>query len=183
LALYKAVGVTYVVSAAVGGASFTLANTAVTQAYTGSTGFFSNQPLYTSAINAADFFPVAAQSGLITTTSGQVASATARSAGTIYTLLTSVNGGRTFSAVPTASLPTGYLVTAQAQVSPIKLAADRSVYGITWDNSMHGWIFGFGYIMSTQNGGSTWVYETPSDVGVTSVTPKVAAIASVPTTY
>lgn len=37
--------------------------------------------------------------------------------------------------------------------------------------------------MATQNGGATWVLETPTDVGVASVTPSVLAIASVPTTY
>lgn len=37
--------------------------------------------------------------------------------------------------------------------------------------------------MSTQNGGVSWVLETPSDVGVQTVSPKVVAIATVPTTY
>ena len=32
------------------------------------------------------------------------------------------------------------------------------------DNTMHGWIYGYGSILSTHNGGLTWVYETPNSL-------------------
>lgn len=137
-----------------------------------------------SPTKAVDFYPVAAVAGYTPTTGATiVSSGVPRAKGQIYNILISKDGGRTFAAAPTAGLPTGYVQTSYTHKTTDAFVTDNSVYGITWDNAQHGWIYGYGYIMSTQNGGATWVYETPADVGVTSVTPKVSALASVPTTY
>lgn len=176
---------------------------------------------------AVDFYPTAAIAGFQPTSGATiVSSGVPRAKGQVYTILLSRDGGKTFAAAPTAGLPTGFVVTSFTHATTDRLITDRSVYGITWDNAQHGWIFGcaaplllgrttwprraaapacplirhhdhcplltharassrrrYGFIMSTQNGGTTWTYETPSDVGVASVTPRVSAIASVPTTY
>lgn len=132
------------------------------------------------AVKKVDFYPVAAVTGLTVISPGTtVSSGVPRAKGQIYTILMSKDAGKTFMAAPTAGFPTGFVQTAFGGAA----VTDRAVYGITWDNANHGWVYGYGFIMSTQNGGVSWVYETPADVGVTTVTPKVAVIASVPTTY
>lgn len=95
---------------------------------------------------AADFYPVAAVAGFQPTsgTPTIVSSGVPRAKGQIYTILVSRDGGKTFAAAPTAGLPTGYVVTSFTHAATDALTTDRSVYGITWDNAQHGWIYGCG---------------------------------------
>jgi len=63
-------------------------------------------------------------------------------------------------------------------------AGTLDVAGIVWDNNKHGWVYGQGFVLATQNGGATWYAETP--VGIVtggSANNQVWALASVPTTY
>ena len=58
-----------------------------------------------------------------------------------------------------------------------------NLMGIVWDNAMVGYIYGRNVIMSTHNGGMTWVAETPNTI-VTAGTPiTLYALGVVPTTY
>lgn len=38
------------------------------------------------------------------------------------------------------------------------------VYGVTWDNNMVGYMYGYQTILSTHDGGATWIAETPNQI-------------------
>lgn len=99
-------------------------------------------------------------------------------AGTSFTVLTSTDGKNFFPA--TSNFPAGFKVTGTTNPSTLS----NSVYGITWDNTMHGFMYGDSFILSTQDGGKNWVYETPNNL-ITQTSPagQITCIANVPTTY
>lgn len=90
--------------------------------------------------------PVAAQTGLQTVGAAVVQDGT-RAKGQIYTVLLSMDGGKTFVAAPAASLPDGFVQTSFKHDATSALLLPRHVYGVTWDNGNHGWIFGNGFII------------------------------------
>jgi len=58
-----------------------------------------------------------------------------------------------------------------------------NLMGIVWDNAMVGYIYGNDIIMSTHNGGMTWVAETPNSIVTAAVPITISALGVVPTTY
>lgn len=58
-----------------------------------------------------------------------------------------MDGGRTFAAAPASTLPDGFVQTSYAHAVTDSLLEPRHVYGITWDNGNHGWIYGNGFII------------------------------------
>lgn len=98
----------------------------------------SDTALTAAAVLATSFYPVAAVSGLV----AGVSSGVPRSRGQIYTLLSSRDSGKTFAAAPSTSLPTGFVLTSNTMAGTDSFVTDRSVYGVTWDNANHGWVFG-----------------------------------------
>ena len=58
-----------------------------------------------------------------------------------------------------------------------------NLMGIVWDNAMVGYIYGDNIIMSTHNGGMTWVAETPNSVVTSTNAVTIYAVGVVPTTY
>ena len=61
-----------------------------------------------------------------------------------------------------------------------------NLMGIVWDNAMVGYIYGDNVIMSTHNGGGTWVAETPNSIvttGTAAIPLSISALGVVPTTY
>ena len=49
------------------------------------------------------------------------------------------------------------------------------------DNTMTGYIYGNGIILSTHNAGATWMVESPNTMIIAQ--PQVVGLATVPTTY
>ena len=86
-------------------------------------------------------------------------------------------------------------------------SAYNDVYGITWDNGVHGWVYGQNFILVrappaharlrvlrltcsraraqvTHNGGATWTSETPNDLLTASgAAGVVKSFSNVPTTH
>jgi len=58
-----------------------------------------------------------------------------------------------------------------------------NLYGIVWDNSNVGYIYGVNLILSTHNGGTNWMVETPNSMIVGTTPTNIWGIATVPTTY
>lgn len=90
--------------------------------------------------------PVVATIGFITSGAATVASGN-RTKGQVYTLLLSMDGGKTFNPAPAATLPDGFVQTSFAHTAASALLQPRHIYGITWDNAKHGWIYGNGFII------------------------------------
>lgn len=136
---------------------------------------------------ANDFYPVPATG----TTPGQN-----------YNVLVSMDGVHFAGALAYAQFPPGFVTTSTCgSFSGGTTCANsnfnyKTVYGITWDNAVHGWIFGNSFLLATHDGGKTWVSELPNDIAtgaahgmltsttyVTVAMMGIYALASVPTTY
>jgi hypothetical protein len=88
-----------------------------------------------------------------------------------------------FVQVPAAAFPNSF-------IGLTGVGASNDLYGIIWDNTNHGWIFGNRVIMVTYNAGLTWQYETPNALIVnvavqpTPVQPTaIITMANVPSAY
>lgn len=83
-----------------------------------------------------------------------------------------------FVTLPVSSLPQAFGLSCTAPNGNI-------LYGVVWDNPLHGWIYGSGVILVTHNGGNTWLFETPNGllVGGAGQPSKVITMANVPSNY
>lgn len=93
--------------------------------------------------------------------------------------LASTNTTLSFNLILPSSLPPSY---AESN------ACGNDLYGVVFDNTNHGWIYGKGTILVTQNAGLTWQYETPNSLIVLSGTGpanpgEIFTIANVPSNY
>lgn len=70
---------------------------------------------------------------------------TRRTQGLIFTVLLSLNNGQAFSPAPFQIFPRDYVQLSFS--NPASFLNDFTVYGITWENSARGWIYGKGYIL------------------------------------
>jgi len=86
----------------------------------------------------------------------------------------------TFTLVPPSNFPATFGTGASATSCG---AAFSPTLGIVWDNMMHGWIYGYESILSTHNGGLTWVYETPNALVLATTASKILTMANVPGNY
>lgn len=82
-----------------------------------------------------------------------------------------------FVTIPTSALPAAFGLSCTG-VSP-------TMYGIVWDNPLHGWIYGEDTILVTHNGGANWLYESPNSLLVPASTnpTQVQAMANVPSNF
>jgi len=58
-----------------------------------------------------------------------------------------------------------------------------NLWGIVWDNSNVGYIYGVNLILSTHDGGNNWQSETPNSMIVGTTAANIWGVATVPTTY
>ena len=86
-----------------------------------------------------------------------------------------------FVQVPAAAFPNSFISSG--------VGSSNDLYGIIWDNTNHGWIYGQRVIMVTYNGGLTWQYETPNALIVspavfsTAAPSSIITMANVPSAY
>lgn len=84
---------------------------------------------------------------------------------------------------PASSFPTGWVQTSYTMQSgtatTVTVLLPRTVYGFEWNSPTVGWMYGYGFILFTDNGGLTWVDKAPVEV-TTLKYPRVRA--GVPTT-
>jgi hypothetical protein len=78
---------------------------------------------------------------------------------------------------------TSWTVVNGTAISSIVYASTgyANLYGITWDNSNTGYIYGNAVILSTHNAGATWAVESPNTMIIAQ--PQVVGLSAVPTTY
>jgi hypothetical protein len=97
-----------------------------------------------------------------------------------------------FNQTTVSNLIAPTVTTWTAVALPAIVTSSNHLLGVSWDNNLKGYAFGYGTILSTANGGQTWVSETPSSIysataaaavatGVTTFA--IPALASVPTSY
>lgn len=73
-----------------------------------------------------------------------------RTEGLIHTVLLSLDNGQTFSPAPFQIFPRDFVQRAFSYNTPTRTdpyLIDRTVYGIAWENSARGWIYGNGFIL------------------------------------
>jgi len=163
--------------------------------YTANGGFSWNQAVFpgNSGIKAPVFTTVALNGqtvwvgGYTKTTEyypvAQVVGATGVTAvsGQGYTVLLSTDGKTFVGAAAFSTFPAGFIQTSGLKTTASTPTA-KDIYGITWDNNVHGYIYGLGFILATHDGGKTWVAESPADLVATSGL-AIWTLANVPTTY